>query len=310
VERLSAGTRQWIRLHAGYLDTPSAHAELPVTPRVKALLQLALLRRYWAKAAPQDPGLGEVTALVEHVWQRPDFPHLITLDPGYARQYQLMYGALAPAAISAGAHRTALARLAADGYLTPRRKSPYVRLETRFYADLAGVVHQLESYQELYAASLLARAAGLPVEGLDVCDVTHTVFYLSDFGFRDPGLTREARDQASGVVDRLTDHCVRRGAWDLVGKLVLAQYCLGVDPLRTPSGAAGVRMLARAQSPDGAIPGKSATERAAATATPVQFFRRAYQATLVTALATLIITSGRADGLSAAGSPAVWGANR
>jgi hypothetical protein len=229
--------------------------------------------------------------VVEHTWQRPDFPHLITRHPGYARQYRLMYDALAP---------SPPARLSADGGPAPRRQSAYVRLETRFYADLAGVGHRLESYQELYASSLLARAAALPVADLDVCNVTHTLFYLSDFGFRDPGLTEEAREQALRIVDRLTDHCVRGGEWDLVGKLVLAQYCLGTDPLRTRSGAAGIRMLARAQTPDGAIPGKSSAERAAATATPVEFFRRAYQSTLVTALATLVVTSGRSTAVRGA----------
>ncbi|MFF6860115.1 DUF6895 family protein, partial [Streptomyces bacillaris] len=40
----------------------------------------------------------------------------------------------------------------------------------------------MASYQELYAASVAARSGGLPVEGLDVCEVTDTVFYLSDYG--------------------------------------------------------------------------------------------------------------------------------
>lgn len=305
VQELSAGARQWIRLHAGYLGSPAAHAELPVTPHVKALLQLALLCRFWGKTEPGDAGLGEPTAALERAWQHPDFPCFDILDPVYARPLQLMYAALAPA--DTDARRSALARLAADGYLTPHRKSPYLRLETRFFADLAGGRHRLESYQELYASSVLARAAVLPVADLDVCNITHTIFYLGDFGFRDPGLTEEAREQARRIVDRLTDLCVRRGDWDLIGKLVLGQYCLGLDPLRTESGAAAIRMLARAQSPDGAIPGRSAADRATAATTHLEFFRMAYQVTLTTALATLIITSGRPVALSAVGASEGWG---
>ncbi|MFJ5117448.1 DUF6895 family protein [Kitasatospora sp. NPDC088548] len=312
VERLSEGALRWIRLHSAYLDSASGRAELPVTPRVKALLQLALLYRCWEKAAPSDPGLGQVAATVERVWQNPDHARLLTLDPRYARAFQLIYGALAPAGLAGGPHRAALARVEDDGFLTPRGKSPYLHLETRYYADLAGVGHRLHSYRELYEASLLARHGdGRSVAGLDVCDVTHTVFYLSDFGFRDPGLTGEDLERARRTVCRLTDHRVDRGDWDLVGKLVLAQYCLGIDPLRTPSGAAGLSMLAEVQSSGGAIPGRSATDRADAAATAVEFFRVAYQATLVTALAAVIVSRGHAAGRPAGGvvteerSPAV-----
>ncbi|MFD3534648.1 DUF6895 family protein [Streptomyces sp. NPDC058664] len=305
VTSLSAGVRHWIGQHAGYLDSTAGRAELPVTPRVKALLQLALLCRYWGKTAPADAALARATEVVERAWEKPDFPRLLTLDRRYAREFELMYAALAPAGAVTDAPRAVLARLAADGYLAPRRKSPYLHLEARFYADLAGAEHRFASYRELYAASLPARAEGLPVAGLDVCVVTHTVFYLSDFGLRDPGLTEEARGQALRLVERLTEHCVGLGEWDLVGKLVLAQYCLGADPLDTPSGAAGFRMLAEVRSPGGAIPGRSVLRRAPADATPVDFFRKSYQATLVTALATLIVTSGRTGGLSTAGAPAV-----
>jgi hypothetical protein len=276
-----------------------------VTPRVKALLQLALLCRYWERAAPADAALREASWVVERAWRRPEFAGLLTLDPRYARQFELMYAALAPAGAITDAPRAVLARLTADGYLAPRRKSPYLHLEARFYADLAGADHRFAPYRELYEASLLARAATLPVADLDVCAVTHTVFYLSDFGFRDPGLPEKARVQALRVVERLTHHCVGLGEWDLVGKLVLAQYCLGADPSGTPSGAAGIRMLAAVRSPDGAIPGRSVTRRAPADASPVTFFRMSYQATLVTALATLAVTSGRTAGPAAAGTSTV-----
>jgi hypothetical protein len=305
VTSLSAGAREWIRLHAACLDSPAGHAELPATPRVKALLQLAMLRRYWEKAAPADPALSEVTRTVRQALERPDFLRLLTLDPRYARQFELMYAALAPAGPRTDTPRTVLARLTADGYLAPRRKSPYLHLEARFYADVAGADHRFASYRELYAASLLPLAGTLPVADVDVCMVTHTVFHLSDFGFRDPGLTEEEREHALRVVERLTDHCVRLGEWDLIGKLVLAQHCLGADPLRTPSGADGLRMLASVQSAEGAIPGPSAGRRAPADAAPLEFFRKSYQATLVTALATLIVTSARDGGAAAVGATAV-----
>jgi hypothetical protein len=63
-------------------------------------------------------------------------------------------------------------------------------------------------------------------------------------------------------------------------------------------------MLAEVQTPGGAIPGPSAGRRADESATPVEFFRKAYQATLVTALAALIVSHRRSDGSSESGPAA------
>ncbi|NXY95226.1 hypothetical protein HYE82_12685 [Streptomyces sp. BR123] len=293
VTSLSAGARRWTGLHAAYLDSPAGHAELPVVPRAKALLQLAMLRRHWEKCAPADPALAEVTRVVEQVWQRPDFTQLLTLDRRRARQFELLYAALAPAGSATGAPRALLDRLAADGYLVPGRKSPFLHLEARFYSDLAGVEHEFAPYDELYEASQLPRAATLPVADLDGCQIAHTLFYLSDFGLRELPLPAEERGRALRVVERLTEHCVALGDWDVVAKLLLAQYCLGADPTRTSSGAVGLRMLGEAQAPDGAIPGRSAAGRVPADATPVEYFRKSYKVTLVVALMTLVVTGGR-----------------
>ncbi|MFB7469558.1 DUF6895 family protein [Kitasatospora sp. NPDC056184] len=304
VTSLSAGARRWIGLHCGYLDAPSGRAELPVTPRVKALLQLALLHRAWAKADPADPDLAGVAATVEQVWRSPDHPRLLTADPRYARQFQLMYGALAPVGLPAdGPHRAVLAEAVADDFLTPRRKSPFLQLETRYYAELAGVPHRLADYPELYRISrLAAHGDDRPLADLDVCNVTHTVFHLADFGFRDPGLDAAGLAHARDRVQRLTEESVRGGTWDLTGKLLLAQHCLGLDPLATPSGAAGLRMLAEVQSPDGAVPGRSAGDRAPAGANAVEFFRVSYQSTLVAALATVVLLHRRPAVLALGGA--------
>jgi hypothetical protein len=291
VHDLSTGGLGWIRSKASFLDSSEARAELPPTPRVKGLLQLALLCHYWGKARPESHDLAEVTAVVRGVWEQPGFPGLIALDRETRRQHTLMYGALAPAGVTTGTHRAALAQLAAEGCLTPGRRPAYLRLAIRFYADLAGVSHDIESYDELYESSVLAgRAETLPLAKLDVCEVTHTIFYLSDFGFRDVSLGPEARERARHIVYRLTDHCVEQGEWDLLAKLVLAQFCLGVDPTRTPSGAAAIEQLARAQSAQGAIPRRRTAGRSVDSPASVAFFRKAYQATLGMALASVIIS--------------------
>jgi Domain of unknown function (DUF6895) len=290
--RLRAGTLDWARHSAGYLDSPAARAELPTVPRAKAFLQLARLCRSWARVCPDDPGLAEVSALVQRVWRRPELPEAFAADPRYRQQYDLMYCALSPTA--AGSHPAVLPGLAADGYLSRARGSPYLRLEIAHYADMAGIEHGMGSYRELYAASLLAgRTGGPPITDAESCVIAHTIFYLSDYGLRAPDLDRSDVDRARRVVVELTGHYVERDEWDNAAKFVLAQSCLGMDPASTPSGLAGIRLLAGVQEPSGAIPCPALRLMPGPGATGTQRFRRAYQTTLMTALMSLVVSSDR-----------------
>jgi hypothetical protein len=293
LDRLSAGAFRWIRANMEFFD-PASATELPPTPRAQAILELALLRLVWARYRPEDDGLGEVTAFVREIWQRPDFSRLVTAHPSYAQRYGLIYGALAPAGIAGGSHRAILTKLAADGYLTPHGKSPYLRLETRYYADLAGVGHEFESYAELCASGILAKLeAPLAITENDAYEITHTIFYLSDFGGSDAALAHDDRERVHRMVCLLTDLFAQRNHWDLVGELLLAQGCLGKDPVHTPSGLAGIQRLQEIQLPNGAISGSSIEPSAGASATTVEFFRKAYHTTLVTALITLTASAAR-----------------
>lgn len=290
--RLRAATCDWVRRNAGYLASPPGRAELPPVPRAKAFLQLAGLVRCWDRVGGEDPGLAEVGGLVRRVWPDDELPDALTGNPRYARQFSLMYCALAPE--PGGRSRAGLARLAADGYLSTVARSPYLRLEIAYYADMAGVPHRNGSYRELYAASLLAgRSEALPITDADACTVAHTIFYLTDYGLRTPDLDRSDLDRARHVVADLTAHYAERGEWDNVAKFVLSQFCLGLDPARTPSGAAGIRLLAEASAGSGAIPAKAVGLAPGPAATPAERFRRAYQVTLMTALMALMVSSSR-----------------
>ena len=300
--QVSAGAREWIGANAGYLELAGGEVRAPGSPRVKALLQLGLLHHYWRRAWPDDDKLAGVTAIVERVWRDPQFPRLMDSDPDcapYRLIYGLMYGALAPSAVTTGPHRDGLAQVV--GRLATRGRSPFAHLETRYLADLAGVSHPIESYPDLFRRSVLGdEGPGTPLAEMDVCEVTHTIFYLTHFGARDPGLAPGDLARAQGVARDLAQHAARHDEWEQVAKLLLAQFCLGGDPAGTAAGQAGIRLLARAQMPDGAIPGPALARRAADSATPVQYFRKSYQATLMTALMAVIISAGG----SAASQPA------
>ncbi|MER6317559.1 hypothetical protein ABT237_27920 [Streptomyces sp. NPDC001581] len=303
LERLSAGALGWLGGNLDYFDPFSASSRSATHGKAKAALELALLCHCTARLADPPGALGEAGALVRKLWQDPDLPRLFADVPKYASTYGLIYAALAPDAIDDTQVRATLARLDPE-FLSPRGKSPYQRIEIRHYADKAGVRHTVEPYAELLPHSPLVafRAAepgdtnsqdGAPLTEPQAYAVTHTAFYLGDFGRTAPRLGGDALAHARDLVERLLRHCVEHDRWDLAAELVLTQFILGSEPLDTPSGAAAVECLVRAQRPDGAVPGRSAAQAAHPSASGGEFFGKAYHTTLVTALMALIVSSPR-----------------
>ncbi|MFC5661413.1 DUF6895 family protein [Kitasatospora misakiensis] len=295
------------------VDAPPGGAHRPA----KAALELALLTHCWTRLDPgDDPRRAGATARVRSVWQHPGFPRLLTAEPRGATQYRLAWAALAPRGTDDAPYRAELARIpAAD--LSPAGRSAYQRLELRYYADKAGVAHTVEPYRELAERNVLVELPGTalaraarrdhrrdttadrpdepPVTVPEAYALTHSAFYLSDFARTAPELPDGAAADAAALVGRLLDHCVRHDWWDLAAELVMTQVCLGLDAARTPEGAAAVACLARAQRPDGSIPGRSAATRASAADPAAEYFAKAYHTTLVTALMTLLLGTARAS---------------
>jgi hypothetical protein len=294
LDRLSSGTLDWLSSNLEFFNPYSTDCRSPVGRKVKAALELALLCHFWEKLGQEDDRLTEATDLLRMIWQRPDFPQLLAVPhPHYSRQYQLIYVALAPSGISDELPRTVLARLAAEDHMSAQGKSSYLRLETRYYADKAGLRHEIESYAQLFEGCFPAKQASIPpVTGQEAYAMTHASFYVSDFGFRQPDyLPCYYRQQAAHLISGTLDYAVQEDWWDLVAELITAQFCLGGDPVSSASAACGIRSLARSQIPSGAIPGISATAQAKETAAPEEFFLKSYHTTLVVALMSLIISS-------------------
>lgn len=287
---LFAGAIRWLGCNLHFFDPLSSSSPLPENMRVKAALELAIFCHSWAKLKPATGVLGEATALLRTIWLRPEFPLLIdTHGDIWADSQRLAYAALAPAGVRDDLRESALARLRTSGYLSPLAKTPTLRLEIRYYADKARIEHGMESYQDLAAESLLARPPAPPVPRGVAYTITHTTFHLSDFGCLDADLPGDVRDRAERVTRSMIGSCARQGLWDLTGELVSALGCLGGDPLATPAGQAGIRSLALAQLDNGAIPGRSAANRAQPSLSSAEFFRKAYHTTLVAALMSMIV---------------------
>ena len=286
---LLAGAVHWLGENLEFFRPFGPGSGMPPPGRVKAALELAVFCRCWARLAPPSTALDEAMALVRAIWRCPEFPALIAALGDHARPCGLVYAALAPAGTDSALTGAVLAQLVSDGYLSPAGKSVCRQLETRYYAEMAGAAHSIGPYRDLMVRSLLVHQPPPPVTNSDAYTITHTAFYLSDYGYAVPRMRAGHRRRAERLVCSLLDTCVREERWDLAGELVITLACLGTDPVRTTSGVAGIRSLVRAQLPNGAIPGRAAGRRAANSASRGEFFRKAYHTTFVAALMSLIV---------------------
>ncbi len=297
--RLTAGAVDWLGRSLPFFDPFSPQAQASPHGKVKAALELALLHHCWARSGPDDGLLKKPAVLVEALWQSAEFQSLVVSQPEHAAAYELIYVAVGPDGVGTDLRAATIAQLTGDGYLTSAGKSPYLRLETRFYADEAGISHSIEPYQELIDQSILV---GLPAEFpctlRDTYTITHTSFYLSDFGSRLPDLTSAQLAQAADVTGRMLDYCVSQDMWDLIAELIITLFCLGGDPLGTESGLAAIECLEQAQRPDGVIPGRSAAQSPDESATAGEFFHKCYHTTIAVILMSVIVSSTRGPHVS------------
>jgi hypothetical protein len=257
----------------------------------KATIELALVNLLWARSRPADRRLEEVSRWLAEVWHDPGFLERILALPHHAYVAELAYAGLAPggARVTPGEPpRTPPRHEHAD---LPAEHLAFLRLEARYYADLAGLAQPAVPYRELYRPTVLGSLASVSDIGDDEAYlVTHIAFYLADFGGRVPPLSQGDLDHAAAVVAGLLERCVRRGHnWDLASELVLAQYCLGGDPLRTRAGRAAIAGLAAVQLADGSLPGRTPASNPGWP--PPDGFRYRYHSTLAATLMAALVSA-------------------
>jgi hypothetical protein len=260
---------------------------------MQATFELAILCHCWVRSRPADARLAEASSLLRDVWRKPWFQHKITAHPVHAYLYELLYAAMAPSGVVIQTESIPHNRPRHEGARLPAEHLAYLHLEARYYSELAGIPQSAVPYTELCKSTILGYArSAAEVSDDDAYLVAHIAFYLGDFGQRVPLLDEGDLDRAATVVAGLLDRCVQRGHnWDLASELVVAQYCLGGDPLRTASGRAAIAGLAAAQLADGSLPGRSPVRPQGSSA--AERFRKRYHPTLAATMMAALVPAPR-----------------
>src|SRR3954452_3492581 len=296
LERATYAAFQWLARNLPSFNPfvapkPSGPSKGPNIIRSKALLELSCISMYYKRAIPEGIVLAS-NSLVEtcleyatEIWARPDFQDLAVRQPSLFRLYATIYVALRQCNIAEDAFAQVIQGVYDQGYVTAIEDIPFRVLELRYILDLGGFSHDLPTYRELFEPTLLAKVPSLAyLTDEDAYSVTHTIFYLTDFGHQSikDVLTDHEYARACSTVTQLLGHYVRRRHWDLVAELLMSCTCLRWFP--SPIGPLAWNFLLEAQMPDVSVPGPFSPEKSemyTEDKRQQRYFEQNYHTTLV-----------------------------
>lgn len=290
---LLEGALAWIESNLGQFD-PLADGSRPDPLRSKALAELAFLSDCWRRARPRAwERPRRILSFVADIWRRAAYQDLVVRNPESLQLYVLIYNSLLQSGFDVFESAETIQHVVDAGYATAVEAVPFRLMDFRHILDNAGIRHSLPPMRELFERTMLARRPPLHyLTSPDVYCLTHTIFYLTDFGFTPPDRIdavelasfRDAVEQLLGLYARLRD-------WDLTAELLVCAQCLRADP--TMLQLAAWQGLARAQLEDGSVPApRYDPDGAEARRSPDRYaFEHNYHTTLVSALAALLCPS-------------------
>ncbi|HTK06687.1 MAG TPA: hypothetical protein VL485_05940 [Ktedonobacteraceae bacterium] len=263
--------------------------------QTKALGELGLLcllyQRY--SVGDRESEIERSLQLIHTIWQHADYHERIVRRPEYFQLHTMIYVVLQQCAVIDDTYKAVIQQVLDQNYVIATETTPMRLLDRRHMLDCGTFHHSLPSYQELYKQTLLAHEPpAVYLTDTDVYAITHTLFYITDFGRSTTSVI--AGDHLLAVhwlIEILLGVYLRRRNWDLVGELLLDCYCLHWYPDIIFTVA--WECLLEAQFPNGSIPGpRFSVEQLAQMQDSQQVrycFEQNYHTTIVNAITSFLI---------------------
>jgi len=226
--------------------------------QTKALGELGLLCMLYQRCTKGilEPRIERFLLFIYNIWQHPEYQERIVRRPEYFQIYTMIYIVLQQCnVINDDSYKEIIQRTLDQGYVTVTETTPMRLLDRRHMLDCGKFNHNLPSYEELYKNTLLAKTPPvIYLTDTDVYAITHTLFYLTDFG-------RSSATMLNGdhlltvrwIIETLLGLYLRRKHWDLVGELLLTCQCIHWYPKIIFEMA--WETMVKFQLPDGSMPG-------------------------------------------------------
>lgn len=289
LERRATASLQWLgrNLHR---FSPVAKPESP--SGIKAFSELAIL--YERLRSVQGDGIAERLALPGHLrrWRRvlvehcenASYAELARRMPSYAYPLLLPYLIFRSTGHRSPFHEATIRRMWDRGHLFAAEMVPHRVLDREYFLWKAGLLRTEPDWRELYAETTLALAPdALHLDREAAYAITHTLFYLSDWGRRPPMSDGAEAERVARIVDCLLVHYWRLRHWDLLGELLANRVSMRGRSSALVAGASTAFL--NAWRPDGCVPGEGldivGLAKARGEEREAILFRECYHSTLV-----------------------------
>lgn len=228
------------------------------------------------------------------VVSKPEVVELPMKRPVQAFPYLLPYLVLRPHGYRNDFIETSISRLYSIGFPNNQEIVPYRALDVAYFLRKAQLKFP-EEPETLAKSTFLFKAAGRLYVDHDLAyAITHTIFYLTDFGFIRSRIIEDNILRVSSVLLSLIVHHVRSGHFDILGELLACWCFCGLQKNRIVETA--LRFFLAQHVHGGAIAGRREVKtdllNQQNVTTREQLFGTCYHTTIVSLLVTTHLLRG------------------
>lgn len=182
-----------------------------------------------------------------------------------------------------------LALLGTLGLPQAQEVVPFRELDVAYFTGKSGYYPACDLLS-LYRRTFLARMhSSVYVDDDSAYSITHSIFYLSDFGMMPLPLGTGEITRVQDIVESLMVHYWRHGHWDLLGELLISSLIIGHT--RRSLWSRVFAAFTALQHPDGALPGRLRVQDELASARLTGDYQRLFTGYYHTTVVGLLLSA-------------------
>lgn len=198
---------------------------------------------------------GQFVSHISKIMKEIEITDHVSRKPNMFLPYLIVYTALHECGVELTQLKVRLQSLISHGYVTMIDLKSFQKMDLVHNLDRAGFKHTLPSLSILFSNTLLAKEPNIvDIRLEDVYAITHTIFYLYDFGLEKNEVKAKINvEYTKWIIKYLLGLYIVRKNYDVIGELLLCCRCLNYFPY--PFYNFGYNSIICNQQPDGAILG-------------------------------------------------------
>jgi hypothetical protein len=280
---------EWININIDYFDLSLEKHNKYV--RLKSLVELSLfIGLYHRKfGITHDYRIEKIINFILKSLNNSNYIDRLMRMPALLIGHACIYSSLLDCGIDLKEYKHYIQKVANQNYVFAKERSPYRLLDLSYILGKSGIKHNLPNIKSLYKKTFLYRNPNVIfLDNDDVYSITHTIFYLSDFGFKKLEVPDYQLPQIKWVIGTLMGLYLIKKNWDILSELLICCHCLRWIPY--PIYEIVLFNVLNTQRIDGSIPGPRSDENVDRNLDYKEtYFLQNYHTTLVTSMTCLLI---------------------